>query len=517
MLNVPAFQCPSQTFHLFEYHLLFISVLSLIGQGSGQFQVIGPDEPIQALVGEDVIFSCHVLPKMSLENMEVRFFRNQFSSVLLLYKDGKEENERQMQEYQARTQFVQDAITEGTVSLKLKNITPSDMATYGCWFSSKTFYQHYTWELQVAAMGSTPLISLEGYRDGGILLVCQSAGWLPQPKVQWRQDSGQCLSSNYTVVQDDHGLFFIETTFTMKEHSNKNIVCSVLNFALKREKESRVQVSDQFFQTSPWSNAFLLMMFLILAALVFLIFDYYNKEKIKKKLDLKKKTKEAEWMEATEYSVEVTLDPDTAHPKLRVSEDQKSVTYEDTELPVLETEKRFEFPCVVASQSFSSDQHYWEVEVGEMKRWYLGVCWDGVKRKEREITFSPDNGYWVLGVWNEYEYFVFDPTRKALTLLVQARRIGVFLSFEAREVSFFNVTEKSHIYTFTNCSFHGKALYPYFCPRKSANPEHSIPMSISPVLTVLYRDISQISSDDVPSPQTTQCLLSGISCHSKRL
>ncbi|XP_068958832.1 butyrophilin-like protein 3 [Petaurus breviceps papuanus] len=480
MLNVPVFQCPSQVFHLLEYRLLFISVLSFIGLGSGQFQVIGPGEPIQALVGEDVIFSCHVLPKMNLKDMEVRFFRNQFSSVLLLYKDGKEKNERQMPEYQGRTQFVQDGITEGSVSLKLKNISPSDKALYGCWFSSQTFYQQDTWELQVAALGSTPLISLEGYRDGGILLVCQSDGWLPQPNVQWRQDPGQCLSTNYTVVQDDRGLFFIETTLVIKQHSNKNIVCSVLNLALKQKKESRVQVADQFFQSSPWSYVFFVVMFLILVTFGFLIFTYCDKEKIEKKLDSKKKTKE---------TVEVTLDPDTAHPKLHVSEDEKSVIYEDRELPVLQTEKRFKFPCVVASQSFSSDQHYWEVEVGEMKKWYLGVCWDSVNREECEVTFSPENGYWLLGVWNEYEYFIFNPTRSALTLPVKPHRIGVFLNFKAMEVSFFNVTSRSHIYTFTNCRFHGKALYPFFCPRKSTKQEHSIPMSISPVLTVTSRDI----------------------------
>ncbi|XP_068958835.1 butyrophilin-like protein 3 [Petaurus breviceps papuanus] len=510
MLDVSPFRWPSQVFHIFEYHLLFISVLSLIGLGSGQFQVIGPDEHIQKLVGEDVIFSCHVLPKRSLEDMEVRFFRNQFSSVLLLYKDGKEEVEKQMDEYRGRTQFVQDAITEGTVSLKLKNITPSDKAIYGCWFISQTFSQQYTWELQVVALGSTPLISLEEYRDGGILLVCQSSGWLPQPNVQWRRDPGQRLSPNYTVVQDDNGFYFIETSLIINEHSNKNISCSVLNLVLKQEKESRVQVADQFFQTSPWSYGFFVVMFLNLAPIGFLIFLNNNREKLKKMLDSKKKTKEAEWIKATEYSVEVTLDPDTAHSKLRVSEDQKSVTYEDQNLPVLETEKRFEFPCVLASQRFSSDRHYWEVEVGVMRNWCLGVCREDVDRKERKIPFNTDKGYWVLGMLNDYEYCTFDPTRKALTLLVQAHRIGVFLNYEAKEISFFNVTLRSHIYTFTNCSFQKKALYPCFNPSKNYDQEHSIPMSISPVLPFSSGDDSFLVINDDVNNRQSQCLLSAI-------
>ncbi|XP_074064309.1 butyrophilin-like protein 8 [Macrotis lagotis] len=439
MLNYPTFQCPSQVFHLYEYCFLFLSALSLIRLGSGQFQLIGPDDHIQALAGEDVVFSCHVSPKMNLEDMEVRFFRNHFSSVLLLYKDGKEVKEKQMQEYQGRTELMQDAIIEGTVSLKLKNIIPSDKALYGCWFSSKTFYQQYTWELQVAALGSTPIISFEGYRDGEILLLCQSVGWLPEPSVQWRQDPGHLLTK-HTVEQDDNGFFFIKTNLSINEHSNKNISCLILNHVLKQEKESRVHI--------------------------------------------------AEWMEATKHSVRITLDPDTAHPRLHVSEDKQLVTHEDKDLPVMKTEKRFKFPCVVTLQRFSSDDHYWEVEVGEMKSWYIGVCWSGVNREEKNIPFF-SKGYWIMGLMNDYEYFIFKSKIKALSLLVQPRRIGVFLRFKAREVSFFNVTGRSHIYTFTNCHFQENDFYyPYFSPVRSGWKEHSIPMSISPVVP-LEDDISQ--------------------------
>ncbi|XP_016284156.1 butyrophilin-like protein 3 [Monodelphis domestica] len=527
MLNVLALLCPIQVFHNFEHHFLLISILSLIELASGQFQVIGPNNPIQALIGEDVLFSCHISPKMNVKNMEVRFFRNQFSSVLLLYKDGKEIDERQMQEYQGRTQFMQDAITEGTVSLKLKNIVSSDMAKYGCWFSSKTFYEEYTWELQVVALGSTPLISLEGNRDGGILLVCQSSGWLPQPKIQWRYDPDQYLLLNYTVNQDDHGLFSIKTTLTIKEHSNKNISCLVLNLALGQMKESRLQIADHFYQITFWRNAFIIMMLPFLAALIFLFCTNKKQGKIKKKLELMEKLKEAEWITATEHAVEVTLDPDTAHHKLHVSEDQKSVTHEDGviyEDNGLENNIRFQFPCVMASQSFSSGKHYWEVEVGKMKKWYLGVCWNDVTREKEKVMFSPDKGYWILGLWNKSEYFTYTPYRKALRFSVEPHRVGVFINYEAKEISFFNVNDRSHIYTFTNCDFKGKALYPCFCPHKSDSPEHPIPMSISTVLLSMSSEndnsegtILSSSNDDDSGLQMTACLLPSISCHPKRL
>ncbi|XP_020860665.1 butyrophilin-like protein 3 [Phascolarctos cinereus] len=470
MLGISVLLCHIQASKPFECHLLLIFVLSL-DLGSGQFQVIGPDEPIQALVGEDVIFSCHVLPKMSLEVMEVRFFRDQFSSELSLIKDGKEMQKKQMKEYQGRTQFVQDAITEGRVSLKLKNITLSDSGLYGCWFSSQTFYQDHTWELHVAALGSSPLISLERYGDRYILLVCQSSGWFPRPEAQWKNHQGQSLSSDFKVNTGNNGLFDIETSFIVQEPSTGDVLCSLHMRGLRQE--CRVKVADQFFQHSPWSYAFFIMMAIFVILVAFGISLHRYQGKLMKDLDWRIKMGEKGWENATKHAVEVTLDPETAHCILHVSEDCKKVTYGDIKvLDIPETEKRFQSPSVVASQGFSLEEFYWEVEVGKKNRWYLGVCWDKVDRKNKDPELSPANGYWVLGRWNQHEHFTFAPSRQALTLHVQPKRVGIFLSCRYEQVSFYNVTDKSHIYTFTGCDFNGKIIRPYFRPRSNEINEH---------------------------------------------
>lgn len=117
---------------------------------TGQWQVIGPDKPIQVVVGEDAVFSCFLSPKTSAEAMEVRFFREQFYAVMHLYRDGKDQHNVQMPAYRGRTELVTDSIAEGHVSLRLEKVTLSDTGLYGCWFSSQTNDQEAIWELQVS-------------------------------------------------------------------------------------------------------------------------------------------------------------------------------------------------------------------------------------------------------------------------------------------------------------------------------------------------------------------------------
>lgn len=61
-------------------------------------------------------------------------------------------------------------------------------------------------------------------------------------------------------------------------------------------------------------------------------------------------------------SVDITLDPTTAHPRLTVSADGKRVHCGDRHQVVPDNLKRFDrVVCVLANQGFNSGRHYWEV------------------------------------------------------------------------------------------------------------------------------------------------------------
>ncbi|XP_029797540.1 butyrophilin-like protein 9 [Suricata suricatta] len=203
--------------------------------------------------------------------------------------------------------------------------------------------------------------------------------------------------------------------------------------------------------------------------------------KLQTELDWRRAEGQAEWRAAQQYAVDVTLDPASAHWSLEVSEDSKSVSSCATVSgPVGGDPQRFsEQTCVLSCERFSAGRHYWEVHVGRRSRWFLGVCLATVPRLG-PMRLSPANGYWVMGLWNHCEYFVLDPHRIALTLRVPPRRVGIFLDWEAGKLSFFNVSDGSHIFTFTD-TFSG-TLCAYFRPRAHDGGEHPDPLTICPLL-----------------------------------
>ncbi|NXW33866.1 TRI39 ligase, partial [Phaetusa simplex] len=152
------------------------------------------------------------------------------------------------------------------------------------------------------------------------------------------------------------------------------------------------------------------------------------------------------------FKVDVTLDPETAHPELTLSEDRKSVRHGSKKLilSLFDNAKRFgTTPVVLGSQVFFSGRSYWEVQVGDKPEWGLGLCRESASRKGN-ILFSPNNGYWVLRLQNGGNYEALTLPVSPLTMSVRPRRIGIFLDYEAGEISFYNVTDRSHIYTFTD-------------------------------------------------------------------
>ncbi|NWS22272.1 TRI39 ligase, partial [Pachyramphus minor] len=152
------------------------------------------------------------------------------------------------------------------------------------------------------------------------------------------------------------------------------------------------------------------------------------------------------------FKVDVVLDPETAHPELSVSEDRKSVRRGSKKLllSLFDNPKRFgTAPVVLGTQSFFSGRHYWEVQVGDKPEWGLGLCRESASRKGI-VLFSPNNGYWVLRLQNGGGYEALTSPISPLTLSVRPRRVGIFLDYEAGEISFYNVSDRSHIYTFTD-------------------------------------------------------------------
>uniref|UniRef100_A0A3B5KJY2 B30.2/SPRY domain-containing protein n=1 Tax=Xiphophorus couchianus TaxID=32473 RepID=A0A3B5KJY2_9TELE len=101
-----------------------------------------------------------------------------------------------------------------------------------------------------------------------------------------------------------------------------------------------------------------------------------------------------------QFAVDVTLDPDTAHPNLILSDDGKQVKHGDVKKKLPDNPERFStYVNVLGQQSFSSGRFYFEVQVKGKTKWTLGVARESINRKGI-INLNPQNGFWTVGLRN---------------------------------------------------------------------------------------------------------------------
>uniref|UniRef100_A0AAY3ZY30 Uncharacterized protein n=1 Tax=Denticeps clupeoides TaxID=299321 RepID=A0AAY3ZY30_9TELE len=186
------------------------------------------------------------------------------------------------------------------------------------------------------------------------------------------------------------------------------------------------------------------------------------------------------WSPCFVTTVNVTLDPNTAHPRLILSPDRKQVRCSERHQPLPDTPERFDrVVCVLGHQGFTTGRHYWEVDVEGKTDWDVGVASHSINRKGK-ITVNPSNGYWFLSLRDKTNYAFRTEPSTNLPISLQPQKIGVFLDYEKGQVSFYNVHAKVHIYTFvdTFCD----TIYPFFSPCTNKSGKNEAPLTITPVL-----------------------------------
>uniref|UniRef100_A0A8C5AH41 B30.2/SPRY domain-containing protein n=1 Tax=Gadus morhua TaxID=8049 RepID=A0A8C5AH41_GADMO len=190
-------------------------------------------------------------------------------------------------------------------------------------------------------------------------------------------------------------------------------------------------------------------------------------------MEMKKLRDDAELKRVQQYEVDVTLDPDTAHPNLILSEDWKQVHDGGVgKIGLLpDNPKRFtKYMYVLTRQSFSSGRFYFEVQVKDKTSWWLGVARESINRKGQK-KLTPENALWTLHSYKDGFIFQDDPN---------LQKVGVFVDYDEGLVSFYDVEARVHIYSATGSSF-TEPLYPILSPCLHEGGINTTPLIISPV------------------------------------
>ncbi|XP_058867937.1 butyrophilin subfamily 1 member A1-like [Acipenser ruthenus] len=460
--------------------LIVLSLLPAVSTQRDGSSVIGSDLPHIASPGEDVILPCHITPSLSAVDMEVRWFRENIRVPVHLYSDRRDQTDVQDSDYRGRTALSILRVEEGILSLYLRNLRHTDSGVYYCSATDGVWYGQGKTELIVRALGTQPSISMDSTQGEQTRLVCRSEGWDPEPEVIWRDRDGNNVTSlsNTTLLRVSQGLLSVSSYIKIKQQSNV-FSCLVRSKTPKPDWESKLHISSDFFPgVSGWMVAFFLTLALSIGAIPLLVIQWRRMDAMERKLEpmaaqrlrkelesVKREVLKSEWKWILSSAVDVTLDPDTAQPELTLSADGKRVRVGKTRQDLPHNEERFDYwSCVLGREGFTSGRCYWQVQVKGNKWWRLGVSQESAPRKG-EFSTTPQQGYWAVwwGSGDRDEFSALTDPRTPLPMSLKPQKLGVYLDYEERRLSFYNVETRSHIYTFTDMEFNpNEKLYPLF-------------------------------------------------------
>ncbi|XP_053353358.1 butyrophilin subfamily 1 member A1-like isoform X2 [Clarias gariepinus] len=444
-----------------------------------QLKLVGPEASLYAVAGENLVLPCFIKPNTSAVDMTVEWLRIEEMPLLVhRYRNHEDRYEKQTPSYRGRTSLFKEELKKGNASLKLSPVQASDEGKYKCLIEDKSWYDDIIVHIMVEAQGSHPVFRMESYdNSGGVNLVCESRGWRPEPEVLWLNRDGDPLPAEETQIDRDTEGFSVKRRITVHDYSDSNrFYCRLQQ--KHHMMEAEIIINSKVFEAWKWDVGISVSACLIAVGAIITAVICYKKASVLQRekqeaaselqkmeeytaSELHKVEKYADFLKKKLSLVDVTLDPDTAHPELRVSADGKQVTRGDTRQKNLSKPslKRFSYYySVVGKQSFYKRRFYYEVQVRENTWWTLGVMRESVNRKGK-ITWSPQYGLWTVALSGNQYWAKADPDVR-LTLR-EVEKVGVFVDYEEGLVSFYDVESRSHIYSFTGQSFTEK-LYPYF-------------------------------------------------------
>ncbi|XP_068106251.1 butyrophilin subfamily 1 member A1-like [Hyperolius riggenbachi] len=436
---------------------------------SGKFQVQSSDTRQVVEVGHNTSLHCSLSPPLGPEGLQVHWFRSTSVTTVLLLRNGKEEKERQSSEYSGRA-ALRPGAGPGDLTLLLNKVVLSDADTYHCLVENLANgdYDEAVIELAVIGTGSLPNTSVS-LKDGGIMVSFLTSDWFPEPEMHWELDGVSIAGvSSEDVTRQSNGLYRMESSVLLRDTNYRHLYGAVRHPVTGRSTGLYIHISEDLFpRISAWLYAFLFVVLLLVVGAVVMVIMVKKQESRNDKLrkDNGDLSSEVAWRKAVMTPETITFSSETAHPELSVSPDFLTLLNQPPATKPKPSEDRFETErCCLAMPPFSSDCHYWEVEVGTGLEWAVGVASPEVKRSGEAYMFRPETHIWCISRFTE-TFKALDEREEPLDLNGNAlEKVGVYLNLSGpRQVTFYNPRNcETPLYTFDNVGQEGRRVLPFF-------------------------------------------------------
>ncbi|XP_040295519.1 E3 ubiquitin/ISG15 ligase TRIM25-like [Bufo bufo] len=161
---------------------------------------------------------------------------------------------------------------------------------------------------------------------------------------------------------------------------------------------------------------------------------------------------------------DILLDEDTAHRRVKISEDLKTATRTEEEKEEEEEDEdeedkqnKPESPGRFLDQSqvlsrcgLSSERHYWEVEWDQKGGCDIGLSYPSIERKGWQSGIGYNDKSWCLYMFDAVCGVCHRSVISPLSVDTTCPRFGVFLDYEAGRLSFYRLCDPiRHLHTFT--------------------------------------------------------------------
>ncbi|XP_010862617.1 NACHT, LRR and PYD domains-containing protein 3 isoform X2 [Esox lucius] len=161
------------------------------------------------------------------------------------------------------------------------------------------------------------------------------------------------------------------------------------------------------------------------------------------------------------YACELTLDPNTSHRDLWLSEDNRTVK-RGSKQPYPDHPERFDFWRQILCREGLTGCCYWEVEWNG--RAGIGVAYRAINRngEGHDCWLGKNAVSWSLSCLNGSYTAWHNDRSTAITMVVVTHRVGVYLDWPAGTLSFYSVSSNTltHLHTFHD--MFTEPLYPGF-------------------------------------------------------